>query len=242
MNVWPYAIPTAVGVGVALGAWGAVVPYAQLFGPTLRHTSDANTLALTFDDGPNPAVTPRLLDLLDQYSARATFFLIGRFVRACPDLVREIVARGHLLGNHTETHAILTFQSRAAIREEIARCQDAIAMATRMDPPQWMRPPGGRRSPILNSEVHRLGLRGVVMWSISSGDWKLQPLTKLLDRLARVARRSESRGEIVLFHDGQWEALGGKCHDTIAALEYWLPRWRDAGLRFVTVVPLDSVA
>ena len=242
LNIWPLVVPVASGVGAGLGVWGAVIPSSQLFGPTLCHTSGAKTLALTFDDGPNPAVTPRLLDLLDQYSVRATFFLIGRFARVCPDLVRETAERGHLLGNHTETHATLTFQSRTCIREELARCQDAIATATRMDPPQWMRPPGGRRSPILNSEVHRLGLRGVVMWSFSSRDWKSQPLSQLIDRLALVSRRDGSRGDIVLFHDGKSRALGGDRHDTVTALEHWLPRWHDAGFKFVPVVPPGSAA
>ena len=76
----------------------------------MRHTASAKKIALTFDDGPNPAVTPRLLELFDRHSVRATFFLIGKFARACPDLVREISARGHLLGNHTDTHANLIFQ------------------------------------------------------------------------------------------------------------------------------------
>src|SRR5580692_7497179 len=94
--------------GVALGgvaaavagvaAWSAVAPSSQVFGPTIWRTSSARKMALTFDDGPNPAVTPLLLDLLDRHSVRATFFLIGKFARACPELVREISARGHVLG------------------------------------------------------------------------------------------------------------------------------------------------
>jgi peptidoglycan/xylan/chitin deacetylase (PgdA/CDA1 family) len=242
MVLWPIVLPAAAVTAAGIAAWGAAVPSAQLYGPTLRHTSSAKTIALTFDDGPNPAVTPFLLDLFDRYSVRATFFLIGRFVRACPDIVRETVGRGHMVANHTETHPQLTFLSRTRIHEELARCQDAIATATRMEPPQWMRPPGGRRSPILNSEVHRLGLRGVVMWSLSSRDWKSQPLSQLIDRLALVSRRSRSRGDIVLFHDGKSRALGGDRHDTVTALEHWLPRWRDSGFKFATVVPPDSAA
>lgn len=238
MILWPLIVPAAAAVAAAgVATWGVAGPSAQLYGPTLRYTSSAKTLALTFDDGPNPAVTPLLLDLFDRYSVRATFFLIGRFARACPELVRETVARGHLLGNHTETHPNLTFQSRTFIREELVRCQDAIASATRDEPPRWMRPPGGRRSPLLHSEIRRSGLRGVVMWSLSSRDWKPQPLEHLISRLALVAPGKRSRGDIVLFHDGTARALGGDCHNTIAALKHWLPRWRDAGLKFVTVGP-----
>src|ERR1700730_3987954 len=93
-------------------AWAAAAPSAQLFGPTIRHTGDASSIALTFDDGPNPAITPALLDLLDGHNARATFFLIGRHVRASPGLAREIAKRGHTVGNHTDTHPALTFLSR----------------------------------------------------------------------------------------------------------------------------------
>jgi peptidoglycan/xylan/chitin deacetylase (PgdA/CDA1 family) len=237
MNLWPILVPAAAVTASGVAAWGAAVPSAQLYGPTLRHTSRAKTIALTFDDGPNPGVTPSLLDLFDRYSVKATFFLIGRFARACPDLVRETVARGHMVGNHTETHPQLTFLSRGRIREELVRCQDAIASATHKDPPQWMRPPGGRRSPMLSSEIRHVGLQGVAMWSLSSRDWKQLPLSQLIDRLSLVARGGRSRGDIVLFHDGKAKALGADCHNTVAALDHWLPRWRDAGLDFVTVAP-----
>src|ERR1700690_70477 len=139
------------GAAAALGitAWGAVSPTSELFGPTVWRTSSSRKIALTFDDGPNPAVTPRLLELFDRYSASATFFLIGKFARACPELVKEISARGHLIGNHTDTHANLFLRSRAGIREELARCQDAIASALHAEPPRWMRPPYGYRNPLL---------------------------------------------------------------------------------------------
>jgi len=232
LNPWPLILPATAAAGIA--TWGAVGPSAELFGPTVRHTASAKTLALTFDDGPNPAVTPRLLDLFDRYSARATFFLIGKFARACPDLVREISARGHLLGNHTDTHANLIFQSRAGIREELARCQEAVA-AARSDPPRWMRPPYGYRSPLLDGEIRRADMQGIVMWSRICWDWKPQPPERLIARLARAARPGRPHGDIVVLHDGDHRALGGDRHHVVAALEHWLPRWRDAGLEFVTI-------
>ena len=199
--------------GVA--AWGVVGPPAQVFGPTLRCTADAKKLALTFDDGPNPAVTSRLLDLFDRYSARVTFFLVGKYARACPDLVREMAVRGHVLGNHTQTHPNLIFLSRARIRQELVQCQQAIADATRSDPPRWMRPPYGFRSPALDGEVRRAGLSGVVMWSLICGDWKPQPPDRLIVKLARAARAATSScyttaiierwGEIGLTSSPRWK-------------------------------------
>ncbi|MGH9560957.1 MAG: polysaccharide deacetylase family protein, partial [Terracidiphilus sp.] len=120
------------GLAAAAGvfAWGAVAPSSQLFGPTVRHTGDASAVALTFDDGPNPAITPGLLNLLARHDVRATFFLIGEKVRAFPELAKEIAERGHSIGNHTDTHPQLTFLSPRRIREELLRCNDAVVAAT----------------------------------------------------------------------------------------------------------------
>ena len=223
----------AAAAGTA--AWGAVAPSSQLFGPTVRHTDSSRKIALTFDDGPNPAVTPLLLELFERHSVRATFFLIGKFARACPQLVREISARGHLLGNHSETHANLIFLSRTGIREELARCQDAVAAASGAEPPRWMRPPYGYKNPWLGGEVRAAGMRGVVLWSKICWDWKPQPPQRLIERLARVARPGRPRGDVVVLHDGDHRALGGDRRHVVAALEHWLPRWRDAGMEFVTM-------
>ena len=222
--------------GAAAGtvAWGAVASSSQLYGPTIRRTGSGRQIALTFDDGPNPPVTPRLLDLLERHSVRATFFVVGKFVRACPDIVREISARGHVLGNHTETHPNLFFQSGAGIRDELARCQDAIAGAVQGQPPRWMRPPFGYRNPWVNAESRRAGMQ-VVMWSKLCRDWKPQAPQRLIEKLARVSRTDRPRGDIVLLHDGDHRALGADRAHVLAALEHWLPRWRDAGMDFVTI-------
>ncbi len=142
--------------------------------------------------------------------------------------------RGHLLGNHTDTHANLFFQSRSGIRDELARCQVAIAAAM-AGQPRWMRPPYGYRSPLLDAEIRRAGMQGVVMWSKICRDWKPQPPQRLIERLAHVASPGSSHGDIVVLHDGDHRTLGGDRSHVIAALEHWLPRWRDAGIEFVTI-------
>ena len=236
MNLLPVIVSSeAAAAAAGIAAWGAVAPSSELFGPTLRHTASSRKIALTFDDGPNPAVTPRLLELFARYSVRATFFLIGKFARACPELVKEISARSHLIGNHSDTHANLFLQSRAGIRGELARCQDSVAAATHTEPPRWMRPPYGYRSPLLHAEIRRARMQGVVMWSRICRDWKPQPPERLIERLSRVARPDQPHGDIVVMHDGDHRALGGDRHHVVAALEHWLPRWRDAGLEFVTI-------
>lgn len=224
------------GTGCAAGtySWAACVPSAQLFGRTARRTGDPRAIALTFDDGPNPAVTPVLLDLLASHSIRATFFLIGAHTRACPELAREVASRGHVIGNHTDTHPSLPFLSARKIFDELARCDDAIASAVGRAP-RWMRPPYGFRSPFLNAIIQRRGGAGVVMWSRLARDWKPQPAEPVVQRLRRVRG-----GDIVLLHDGDHRALGGDRRHTVEALAKWIPRWRDGGLRFVTLDEIQA--
>ena len=235
MNLLPAIVSSGAAAAAGIAAWGVVAPSSELFGPTVRHTDSWRKIALTFDDGPNPAVTPQLLELFERHSVRATFFLIGKFARACPELVQEISARGHLIGNHSDTHANLIFQNRAGIRDELARCQDAIGAATCAEPPRWMRPPYGYRSPLLGAEIRRAGMRGVVMWSKICWDWKPQPPERLIERLSRVARPGRAFGDIVVMHDGDHRSLGGDRQHVVRALDHWLPRWRDAGMEFVTM-------
>lgn len=220
--------------GAAVAAWGAVYPGAQIFGPALRTTEDAATIALTFDDGPNPAATPKLLDLLEQHEARATFFLMGAHVRAFPGLAREIAERGHAIGNHTETHPNLIFLAPQKLKDELRRCSEAIESATGIKA-RWVRPPYGFRGPQLAAGVRELGYSGVMMWSKLMRDWKPQSAERVIRRMRRI-----KGGDIVLLHDGDHRMLEGDRQHTVAALEHWLPRWKDAGLRFVTSEEIGS--
>jgi len=211
-------------------SWAAVAPSSQLFGPTIRQTGDKSTIALTFDDGPNPAITPALLDLLDRYEARATFFQIGKYVRAHPGLAREVVKRGHTVGNHTDSHPRLVFLPTARIADELRRCDDALVSATG-NRSRWMRPPYGFRGPQLEGAVRSwCGNARVVMWSVSGYDWRPGPADRIIQRL-----RHARGGDIVLLHDGDHRMSEGNRQHTLAALQYWLPRWKDAGIRFASM-------
>lgn len=256
---------SAAGACAGLAAWAAVAPSSQLFGPTLRRTPDPSRIALTFDDGPNPACTPELLKLLERYRVPATFFLVGRAARACPNLVREIADRGHDIGNHTETHANLTWLPAWRIADELEACQDSILRGLGFErgaAPILMRPPFGYRGPQLWSAIRRAGLRAVAMWSLTCYDWKPQPAERLVERLRRVVtrnrqvavagpgksgndlkeKRKPAGGEIIVLHDGDARELLADRQHVLAALEYWLPRWRDAGFEFVTMSPLADAS
>jgi peptidoglycan-N-acetylglucosamine deacetylase len=234
------AVPGALAGVSAIIAYGAINPQAQLFGPTARHATSPRKLAITFDDGPNPVITPKLLDLLDRHRAPATFFVVGRYVRECPELVREISARGHLVGNHTQTHPNLFFLGPAQIRDELRRCQDEIASALGAAP-VWFRPPFGFRNPWLAGAARELNLQ-VVMWTQLPGDWRAPTAEWLIGRLQTIASRATRsrppatrKGDILCLHDGSHLGQNADRTRTVAALEYWLPRWRDLGLEFATI-------
>ena len=226
MNAWNIITPAAAA-SAGLSAWGMLHPRAQLFGPVVR--SAGNACALTFDDGPNPAVTPRLLDLLDKYNVRATFFVLGKYVRHFPSLTAEIAARHHAIGNHSDTHANLLFFSHKHIVDELTRCEDAILNATGKRTTS-VRPPFGFRGPNFASAARDAGFSQVVMWSVSAKDWKPQPSARVAKRLRKVRH-----GDIILFHDGDHRTSNADRGHTLQALEYWLPRWKDAGLEFAAV-------
>ncbi len=243
MNPWLLASSVALSAAAVTG-YGAAFPRSELFGRAICRTNSPRKLAITFDDGPNPAVTPELLKLLEMYQARATFFVIGRFARECSGLLREIADRGHVIGNHTETHANLFWRSPSQIRSEIQHCDDVVTEITGVKP-RCFRPPWGIRNPWV-VPLARAGEHSTVMWTLLPGDWRAKPASWLIERMqpiaehARVAQVTNKRssiltGDILCLHDGDHRFLNGDRQTTLAVLTYWLPRWRDLGLEFVTI-------
>jgi peptidoglycan-N-acetylglucosamine deacetylase len=252
MNPWLVAVPSFAAGFAGLAAFGAANTRSQLFGRTVFQTDQARKLAITFDDGPNPSMTPKLLDLLDRHKAKATFFLVGKYVRQSPDLAKEILVRGHLLGNHTDTHPNLFYCGPSETRAELLRCSEAIGQAT-WEEPRWFRPPFGFRSPWLGALVQQQRMR-TVMWTLIPGDWRIKPAEWLIDRMKPIAARAQalppknkpqpylSAGDVLCLHDGHYFHPNADRSHTLAALEYWLPRWRDLGLEFVTMKETNGKA
>jgi peptidoglycan/xylan/chitin deacetylase (PgdA/CDA1 family) len=230
----------------------ADVPTAGIH-PTVRTTGDPQSIALTFDDGPNPAVTPQLLRLLARHGVKATFFLIGRHVRANASLAGEIVSAGHSVGNHTLSHVNLMRSSTRTARRELDLCSEEIAAACGARP-RLLRPPYGLRRPGLKRIAAAVGLDWIVMWSRHAWDWRPQDHAKVSLRLQAVrggdvvllhdgcsrpfravGRASAVRGgEVAPPHGGLPEAAPDQSH-TVLALAEQLPRWIDQGYRFVTI-------
>jgi peptidoglycan/xylan/chitin deacetylase (PgdA/CDA1 family) len=181
----------------------------------------AGEVYLTFDDGPTPAWTPRVLELLARYRARATFFVIGRNAAAHPELVRQAYAAGHGVGNHTWSHRRLTRLGEGALAAEVGATSAAIQRAIGA-PPQCLRPPYATVDAATAGRARALGLR-LVMWDVDSNDWR-RPGTGVIT--GRVLGRVRS-GDVVLLHDG-----GGDRGQTVAALEQVLSSLSARGFRF----------
>ena len=240
MNPWLIAVPATLAAASGLTAYGAINSRAQIFGRTTYRTNSPRKLAVTFDDGPNPSVTPKLLDLLDNYGARATFFVIGAYAREYPDLLREVSRRGHVVGNHTETHPNLFWKNSSQVRVELRLGQSAVKNTLGVAP-KWFRPPFGLRNPSVAIAARELGL-GVALWTLMPGDWKSPSpewLIKRMESIANHARRisadAAGTGDILCLHDGDHRRQEADRSHTLVALEHWLPRWRDLGLEFVTI-------
>jgi peptidoglycan/xylan/chitin deacetylase (PgdA/CDA1 family) len=217
----------AAGATAAAGtlAYAALAPQSQIFGPTLVAPPRPGEIALTYDDGPNPAATPRLLEVLARHGVRATFFLIGRFVRSEPALVREIAAQGHVVGNHSMTHPWLSFVSDARIQQELGDCNRALE-DTLGAPVRYFRPPYGARRPYVLRVARELGLTPV-QWNIICGDWNPVGADVILARAVRGIQCNQSGGRAsnIVLHDGGHLALNAPRMETVEATERLLERY-----------------
>ncbi|HEY7404681.1 MAG TPA: polysaccharide deacetylase family protein [Candidatus Angelobacter sp.] len=231
--LWP--IITLMSAGAASYAgYATMAPQSQLYGRTLTHGADPNQIALTFDDGPNDPHTVRLLDVLARHGAKATFFLIGKYVRQRPDIARAIAAAGHEIGNHTYSHPNLIFVSAARLRQELEDCNKALADELGKKP-DFFRPPFGGRRPNVLRTAHSLGLKPV-MWSITGYDWNAPSADVILSKVNR--RLKSYRAEIVLFHDGGHLGFGADRSHTVEATRRLLEMY--PGKRFVAASELTQ--
>ncbi len=218
-----------------LYAGGTVAMLVMLFHPRNRWFLDPRTdvpcrdhpcVALTFDDGPSPDVTPRVLDILQEKNARASFFVVGRRVERYPELARRVSAEGHVIGNHTYSHPpLFCFLSPRRLREEIERAQDVIFGATSVRP-RHFRSPVGLRHPILKGALDRVNL-AFVLWRVRTYDTRALTPDELRRRILERVRP----GAIVLLHDRG----GPGAAAMLAALPDVIDALRARGYEFVTV-------
>jgi peptidoglycan/xylan/chitin deacetylase (PgdA/CDA1 family) len=204
---WPWLLAAVLGNHLFLGAL-VMWPRDRLLGANLvrlpRSSRENGFVALTFDDGPDPYVTPRVLDLLDRYGARASFFCIGQRATAYPDIVRDIVRRGHSVENHSHRHPhCFAFYLPHALKREIDDAQVAMESITGIKP-RFFRAPMGLRSPGLDPVVVRSALL-YVSWTRRGWDCVSRSPAMVLRRITR----SLVAGDVILLHDGSCATTRG---------------------------------
>jgi len=187
-------------------------------------TSGTRMVALTFDDGPWPGQTDRILDILREKQVHATFFMLGARAKRAPVLAKRVASEGHLVGNHTYGHKSLADSKPAEARRQIDRGRVALNRYTGVNT-TWLRPPYGDMDKGAWKVVKASGSR-VVMWTVDSHDWEKPPVKKMVRNVVRHAKP----GSIILMHDG-----GGDREKTIAALPEVIDKLKAKGYNFVTV-------
>lgn len=224
-------IPLAFGAAAFFAAGGyayaAMSPGTQIFGPCIVAGKNPRQIALTYDDGPNDPDTLHLLDVLAKHDIRATFFMIGRFVRQQPELARAVAAAGHLIGNHTMTHPLLPLRSPRIVRQQLRDCTAALEDALGQ-PVGWFRPPYGGRRPDVLRAARELGLTPV-MWSAMGYDWRSTTSQAIEQNVLRGFQKNRQRGfgTNVLLHDGGPQSIGQDRSRTIAATARLIAVWQE---------------
>ncbi|NOL43566.1 polysaccharide deacetylase family protein [Kribbella sandramycini] len=184
----------------------------------------AKYVVLTFDDGPDPAYTPKVLEVLKKYDATATFFEVGKNVAKHPELTKAIHAAGHSIQNHTWAHQDLRHQTASAFRQQVQSTDEAIRAAGGVVP-TCLRPPYGGVSATVRQRAKALG-KELVLWTIDSRDWSKPGSPAIVQRVLTGVRN----GSVILLHDG-----GGNRSQTVAALPQILATLKAQGYGFRTL-------
>lgn len=186
--------------------------------PLLRMTGRGRTMVLTFDDGPDPRYTPGILDTLAHYDVRAMFFVCGEMAAANQDLLGRMADEGHVVGNHTWSHPLLTGLTRRQIRSEMSRTSDVIEEGYG-EPPRWFRAPYGAWNRAAFQLGAELGMEPLA-WTVDTLDWTAPAAGTIVRRVEKGA----APGVVVLSHDA-----GGDRSQSVRALRSYLPQLLDSG-------------
>jgi len=212
-GLWPWAVLVFISSFLSLTI-GTLVPRCTWLGTMIKRQSSGSTQPLlTIDDGPHPEHTPAILDILDRHGIKAIFFLIGERAAQHPQLVLEIIRRGHEIANHTQTHPATSFWTLRPVRMwyEIATCQQTLTQIAPQHAPRYFRPPAGHHNLFCALTARALGLE-MMMWTARGFDGSLRDVSAILERI----RRKLSPDGIVLIHEGTPVAI--EVTEKVAAL------------------------
>lgn len=252
------AIPGALSLGSTPGAAQAAVPQAETPGDLLAsmasnwvrvpaedekpvelpQSTPGKVAYLTFDDGPDPLWTPQVLKVLNQYGAKATFYVLGRSVKAFPEVVRELAASGQTFGNHSYNHAHIAFfgygdffaeinDTKQAVEEALAGMPGTETLVT-----QCLRPPYGEVSPSLYNNAAQMGY-ALSFWQIDTRDWAKVPPASIVQQVAETIEPEKT----ILMHDG-----GEDRQNTVEALQLVLHELTMQGYSFPPLCTSDGQA
>lgn len=235
-----FGLGAAAGLGLAAGgyAYAAMWPASRIFGSALIAPARPGELALTFDDGPNPAWTPHLLDALAEHQVHAAFFMVGSRAAQQPQLVRQVLAAGHQIGNHSWSHLNLALTGTARIREELRRSNETLEQIAGA-PVRWFRPPFGARRPAVLRVARELGLQPV-LWNAMTSDWEEPSAEAIVQRLSAKIDRLQRRGRAanIVLHDGSHMDATANRAPSVAAAAQLITHYKESH-QFVTVDAWD---
>jgi len=231
--LWPWSLAAVAANHMVITLLG-LLPRSRGLGANWTHLPQAakqrNEIALTIDDGPDPEVTPQVLELLQRHNVKATFFCIGSKAERHPELCREIVRHGHAIENHTQHHRHnFSLLGPSCYAREIAAAQASLSRLTGTAP-QFFRAPAGLRNPFLEPVLARLGLQ-LASWTVRGFDTCTRDAAQVRERLSRGVKS----GAILLLHDGNAAKTTGGDPVILQVLPDLITSAHAAGLRFVTL-------
>lgn len=232
-QLWYWLLAIFIANHLVISVIG-LLPRSNWLGPNWTKLPQAamqrNEIALTIDDGPEPLVTRPVLEILDRYQVKVTFFHIGEHAMQHPELCREIIARGHAIENHSQRHKLyFSLMGANGMMREITEGQETLSRITGIRP-QFFRAPAGLRNPFLEPVLNRLGLR-LTSWSVRAFDTKNGNAEKVKNKLIAGLRP----GAIILLHDGNAARTKAGVPIILAALPDLIEAAREKGLHFVTL-------